>query len=156
MDKQAILQLVLAQLEKDLEVARGASQAAYEAATHEENKAEDQYDTRGIEASYLASAQAQRVSELEKSISSLKNLNLRGGSTIKPGALVELEQEGRELFVFFLPFGAGLNISYQGKSISVVTPASPLGQELLDRQEGDNFRLTAKGSAKEYDIVKVF
>ena len=37
-----------------------------EAATNEESKAENKYDTRGLEASYMAQAQSLRVSELKK------------------------------------------------------------------------------------------
>lgn len=51
MNKQSVCQLILQQLRDDLEVAVRAAQTAYETATHEENIAENKYDTLGLEAS---------------------------------------------------------------------------------------------------------
>jgi len=45
MNKQSVCQLILQQLRDDLEVAVRAAQTAYETATHEENIAENKYDT---------------------------------------------------------------------------------------------------------------
>ncbi|MDY7065315.1 hypothetical protein PsexTeo8_17450 [Pseudomonas extremaustralis] len=54
MNKHAVLQLILEKLAADLDIAQRAAQTAYETATHEENIAENKYDTLGLEASYLA------------------------------------------------------------------------------------------------------
>lgn len=135
-----------------------ATRAAYEAATHDENRAEDQYDTRGLEASYLANAQSQRATELDKMIAGLKSMTIRDfakDETIKIGTLIELEQNKRVMWIFLLPYGAGINIETEGKTISVVTPASPLGQELVNREAGDSFRVSGKGGTKDYEILRV-
>ena len=54
MNKHAVLQLILEKLTVDLDIVQRAAQTAYETATHEENIAENKYDTLGLEASYLA------------------------------------------------------------------------------------------------------
>lgn len=58
MNKTAVYQQMLEKLAIDLDVLQRAAQTAYEAATHEENIAENKYDTLGLEASYLATGQA--------------------------------------------------------------------------------------------------
>lgn len=53
MDKSLLRQQVLERLAEDLLRVEQAAQAAHEAATHEENIAENKYDTLGLEAAYL-------------------------------------------------------------------------------------------------------
>ena len=69
MDKQVLVATIIAQLEKTLQ---GTTQAALEAAqsaTDDEAKSESKYDTRGLEASYLASGQAHYAKELKEPVS---------------------------------------------------------------------------------------
>ena len=66
MDKRKIIEAIRRQLEKDLNVLKEAALIAYEAATNEESKPENEYDTRALEASYIAGAQAKRAGELEE------------------------------------------------------------------------------------------
>ena len=66
MNKQTVHQLILDKLKIDLDIAERAAQTAYETATHEENIAENKYDTLGLEASYLAAGQARRVEEIRR------------------------------------------------------------------------------------------
>ena len=56
--KQKLIEAILLELESELSVLADAAKAAHLAATHEESVAEDPHDTRGVEASYLAGAQA--------------------------------------------------------------------------------------------------
>ena len=48
MDKTCLLAQIVATLEHDLDVLTRAAQSAYEAATAEENIAENKYDTLGL------------------------------------------------------------------------------------------------------------
>ena len=74
--KQKILAKLREKLEAEMQVMISAALIAREDATHEESKAEDKYDTRGLEASYLAGAQAKRAAELQRIIHSLQNLEI--------------------------------------------------------------------------------
>ena len=56
MDKFLLQLQVLERLAEDLLQAEQAAQTAHETATHEENIAENKYDTLGLEAAYLANA----------------------------------------------------------------------------------------------------
>jgi hypothetical protein len=74
MNKHTVHQLILDKLRVDLDIAERAAQTAYETATHEENIAENKYDTLGLEASYLAAGQAKRVEEIRQSLALCQNL----------------------------------------------------------------------------------
>ncbi|MCF5569640.1 transcription elongation factor GreAB, partial [Pseudomonas sp. PA-3-11C] len=104
MNKHAVLQLILEKLTVDLDIVRRAAQTAYETATHEENIAENKYDTLGLEASYLATGQARRVEEIKQSLVLCQQLQLRAYDDrrgIEIGTLVGLEDEdGRQQWLF--------------------------------------------------------
>lgn len=158
MNKQELLQNVITQLEGELANARKAASAAHEAATAEENLPENQFDTRALEASFLARGQAARVAELERSISVLRQLPMKPfdkHAPIQAGALVNLSCDGNELVHFVLPAGAGLQGVSGSTRVPVVTTNSPLGTELLGKGAGDSFVFKRGGSAKEYEIVSV-
>lgn len=158
-NKKDILEKVIAEIESSLMAALRLSKEAHTAATHEESKAEDKYDTRGLEASYLAGAQSQRAEVLEKSIHVLKEQFthlLQTSDSITVGSLVHLKCESKESFVFLLPYGAGVNFPVNGKKIQVVTLQSPLGMELEGKSIGDTFEWQLGANSKEYEILNVF
>src|SRR4051812_18493840 len=74
--KQELIQIIMAQLNSELELITQSAKAAHEAATHEESRAEDSHDTRGLEASYLAGAQMARAEALKKTIASYQFMNV--------------------------------------------------------------------------------
>lgn len=157
--KRALVADLLATLEAELVTMRKAASDARAAATHEEAKPENDKDTRALEASYLAGAQAARVRELEgaiKSIGAMTLLALREGAVIQASALVTLEDEDGSRSVFFVaPFGGGATLSADGAAAQVITPQSPLGQALLGRAQGDVIELRGRGAARELTIVEV-
>ena len=92
-----------------------AARQAREAATHEESKPENDKDTRALEASYLAGAQAARARELEGAIKAVKGMPLLDfgeGKTIQSSAIVTLEDEdGARTTLFLAPFGGGIRLT---------------------------------------------
>jgi hypothetical protein len=156
--KAAILKQLLALVEKDLASAKAAAKAAVENATGEESKPENQYDTRALEASYLAAGQNARVEELTRSLKNLRELPLRSyanGLPIAAGALLEIGCECDTFTYFVLPGGAGLSVQDGSRKIQVLTPDSPLGRLVIGKTEGDTFDFTRAGARKEYEILKV-
>lgn len=162
--KRALVASLLAKLEAELDNMRRAAKDAREAATHEEAKPENDKDTRALEASYLAGAQAARVRELEgaiKAISSMEILDFREGRVIQASAIVVLEDDDEVKTTFFVtPFGGGTVLSAGDLSAQVVTPQSPLGKALLGRTQGDVIEvrgtdLRGKTSMREMTVVSV-
>ncbi|MFZ5933470.1 transcription elongation factor GreAB [Pseudomonas putida] len=145
MDKATLLKRIVAALETDMEVLRRAAQTAYEAATAEENIAENKYDTLGLEASYLATGQARRTAEIRQALLTYQQLLLREydpSRGVQVSNLVTLEDEdgGRRL-LFLGPEAAGLKIGEGDDLVTVITPRSPLGQQLVGKKVDDEISL---------------
>ena len=158
MDKHKLVASILKQLNEELEIVTRSAESAREAATHSESKAEDHHDTRGLEASYLAGAQASRAAELQRMITIYKFLyfpEFNPGDLIGPGALVQLELSGHHSFYFLVPQGGGLTLQMDGKPIRVITPMAPLGEALLGRTVGDTVEIEGAGGSRIYRIVSI-
>jgi transcription elongation GreA/GreB family factor len=158
MNKQQLIEQVIRHFEKDLEVLKAAALATYEAATNEESKAENEYDTRGLEASYLAGAQAKRVGEVEELLFVLKNLKVKDfaeDEAIAATAFVQAELNNKTLYFFILSKGGGLSVNFEGKNIQIVTLASPLGEALLGLKAGETAIVETGDRTLEYDLISV-
>src|SRR6185436_1808569 len=152
-DKAALQAELLRTLNGALETARAAHAAAVAGATDDEARPENDKDTRGLEQSYLARGQAQRVAELEAAVAELGALGLRAfGATdrIALGALVTVEEDGREHQFFVAPHGGGTVLS---GGAQVVTPSSPLGRALLRRRVDDEIEVQLPGKLRSFVIV---
>jgi transcription elongation GreA/GreB family factor len=140
--KALLVASLLAKLEEELANMRRAAKDAREAATHEEAKPENDKDTRALEASYLAGAQAARVRELEGAVKAIGGMQLLelAGKAVQASAVVTVEDEDALRQIYFVaPFGGGVVLggAEGAASVQVVTPQSPLGRALLGRTEGD-------------------
>ncbi|NWB75021.1 GreA/GreB family elongation factor [Pseudomonas sp. G5001] len=159
MNKHAVHQLVLDKLAVHLDIAQRAAQTAYETATHEENIAENKYDTLGLEASYLAAGQARRVEEIRQALTLCQNMQLRAYDDqrgIEVGALLGLADENdRQQWLFLAPDGAGLKVDVVGQPVTVITPRSPLGKSLLGKFEGDEVEILVGGARQQFAVTEV-
>src|SRR5690242_21866202 len=96
MKKTEILARIVEALHNHLAVLEKAARAAHTEATHESSKAENKYDTRGLEAAYLAGGQARQAREIQESIKVYETLPLKEFGANEPidlSALVELESD---------------------------------------------------------------
>jgi transcription elongation GreA/GreB family factor len=157
-DKAEILNLLRERVGADLATMSAAQRAVVDGATHEENRPENDKDTRALEQSYLARGQAQRVVELQDALNQLKALELRQfslGSPIALGALVAVD-DGRELVHYFIaPAGGGLRVELGGVEVRVVTPQAPIAQALLGKREGDDLDVRTPQGVTECSITAV-
>ena len=159
MDKKALLEMIILELSKEMELVHKAALEAKEATTSEESKAEHEYDTRSIEAGYLAAGQAQRAQEISDGIQQLQKLKLENfdeDTEIGVGALIKLEdEEGEEKNFFLIPNHGGIKIQNKGIEIQTLTPEAPIGKALIQKNEGDMIEVTIKGNLKSYQITEV-
>ena len=141
MDKQALLDQLRAELEKELARATRHALDAAEAATHEENRPEGDKDMRSTETSYIARGQALRARELETALKRLAAVEPRdfpSGATIETSALVELEDEdGKRARYFIVPAGGGLKLRAGKRDVLTLATTSPLGKALLGLAVGE-------------------
>ncbi len=160
MNKSLLLKQILQQLTTLHQVATDAALQAYNTATHEENVAENKYDTLGLEAAYLAQGQSQRVAECEAALAAFNKLTaepLSEESHIAIGALVELRDErGGQLSLFMGPAAGGVKLTFDNRDIIVITPSAPLGQRLLGCGVGDEVEMTVGSQKRHYEVMAVY
>lgn len=141
MNKLALLDQIRAALQSELDTCLNAAKASSAAATDPDSKAENKYDTRSLEASYLARGQAQRVAEIQEGLHAFATLHVRrfeAGDAAGLSALVTLKSDEGESFYLLGPAAGGTEVNHEGKEVLVITPGSPLGQKLMGRKQGDN------------------
>jgi len=150
--KEALRAELLAQLTEMLATARVAHASAVEGATHAEAKAENDKDTRGLEQSYIARGQAQRVLDLEAAVHDVARLELRVCDVASMSALVSVEEDGATQRYFLAPHGGG-NVLAGG--VFVITLSSPVGKALFGKRAGDDVELKIAGKTRELAVVAV-
>ncbi len=154
-DKSQLRTELHAQLVSALETARAAHAAAIEGATHPEARAENDKDTRGLEQSYLARGQAQRVAELDAGVADVAAMKLRVFSSDDPvamSALVVVREDGQDRSYFVAPSGGGNVLS---GDVQVITPVSPVGRALLGKRVDDIAEVRAGGRVRELELVSI-
>ena len=158
MNKAELRDAILRQLQADLALQAKAAALARDEAIDEESRARSKYDTHSQEAAYLAQGQAKLVGELETSLEAYAALALPAfgpGDAIALGALVELQARDARAWYFLGPRAGGLEITWGGRDILVVTPQSPVGRELIGKKLGEIITLPGRGSGVQQTIVAV-
>ncbi|HET7537063.1 MAG TPA: transcription elongation factor [Candidatus Didemnitutus sp.] len=157
MNKQEIFAAILRHLQAELSRLTEAALSTHAEATHEENKAEDKYDTRGLEASYLAHGQSKAAEEAAQAVAQFQALPLRNfspGDPVSLGALVTIESRSSSCY-FIGPRAGGTEVKFDGIEVMVITPQSPLGRQLLGRRQGDQLQLDLGGRKTDCRVSAV-
>jgi transcription elongation GreA/GreB family factor len=158
MNKGQVVAQIRAELAKQLAVILEAAESARRNATHDDSRAEDKYDTRGLEASYLAGAQAGRAEELKRLQHVFDHLEVKPHPKGKPaqaGCLVTLDCDGTLGTYFLAPEGRPMTVTVGSRVVQVLTPASPLGDAVAGKKVGDFVEVEAKGGTREYEVKSI-
>ena len=150
MEKAALLQAFISQLQRDLATQTQAALTSRDEATHEESKPENKYDMHAQEAAYLAEGQARLAAELNEAIALYHGLSAAvwpTGKAVGLGALVTMENKGRSHFYFIGPRNGGMEVAVGDQSVTVITPSSPLGRQLLGATVGQAVSLPGRAAA---------
>ena len=156
--KQALVKKIIVALVKEVERFAKAARASHAEATDPQSKAEHKYDTRGLEAAYLAGGQARKVAELEENIEQIQKLRLIEFNATTPidlSALIELEMRGGTNWYFMAPRSGGLEIVHDKREITIITPQSPLGEQLMEKRLGERFRFGIGAASVDGKILSV-
>ncbi|WP_394191041.1 transcription elongation factor GreAB [Pseudoalteromonas atlantica] len=150
MNKSHIIEHLRFALQAQLTTAQVAAKTAHDAATHEENIAENKYDTLGLEAAYLAQGQAQRVNDCHLSLVEFEKVFKESiKDKVSLGSLVAVCDENEDRKWYFLgPMSGGLSVTVKGELVYVLTPQSPLGNGLMNRQINDEVTFTIAGESQ--------
>src|SRR5437868_9856489 len=118
--KSELIGCIIEALHDSLAVLEKAARAAHAEATHESSKAENKYDTRGLEAAYLAGGQARQAREILDSIKVYQLIQIRDFGPNDPidlTAVVELDAGGSRSTYFIGPNSGGLELQYRGEEV---------------------------------------
>ena len=158
MDKHALIEQIRAALEAELATVAASAATAKREATHEEAKPENEYDTRGLEASYLAGAQEGRARDLAHRINNLEFVVLKDFGPADPiglSAVVTLDDGERTRTYFIAPDGGGMKLTSPDGQIVAITTQSPVGRALVERKQGDIVEVRLRGALTEFEVVEV-
>jgi hypothetical protein len=150
MNKSALLRAVIAEIEADLRRQQAANKQASAGATDGEARAETKWDTCGLESSYLARGHAMQFKALAVALDELKTfmIPVYDRLPIGPGALIETELDKEKMLCFLLPCAGGMELNFEGRLVSVITPESPIGAALMDKKAGAKFSFRAGSSGR--------
>jgi transcription elongation GreA/GreB family factor len=133
-DRTRVLATLRAQLDQELATLARMTEMARDEATSAESRPENQYDTRALEASYLAAGQGQRLADLERLIAWVESQHGRTYEQVQAGAIVGLSDGG---WLLMAPRG-GIAVRVDGVEVRLVSAVSPLGESLCGLSEGDD------------------
>ncbi|MBA2676074.1 GreA/GreB family elongation factor [Ramlibacter sp.] len=156
MDKFLLQQQVLKRLAEDLLQAEQAVRAAHETATHEENIAENKYDTLGLEAAYLATGQVRRAEAIRKALANWRQFRPRPYDVkkgIQLGALVCLvDSDDKQQHLFLGPDGGSMKLV---SGSQVISSEAPLGRAMLGKCEGDEVSIKVASIQQQFEVLRV-
>jgi transcription elongation GreA/GreB family factor len=156
MDKFLLQQQVLERLAEDLLQAEQAVRAAHETATHEENIAENKYDTLGLEAAYLATGQARRAEAIRQAMANWRQFRPRpydASKGIQLGALVCLvDFDDKQQQLFLGPDGGSMKLV---SGVQVISSEAPLGRAMLGKCEGDEVSIQVALTRQQFEVLRV-
>ena len=160
MDKFLLQQQVLERLAEDLLQAERAMQEAHETATHEENIAENKYDTLGLEAAYLSTGQARRAEAIREAMTSWRQfrpLPYDASKGIQLGALVCLaDADDKQQQLFLGPNGGSMKLVSGSEFVQVISSEAPLGRAMLGKCEGDQVSIQVAPTGQQFEVLRVF
>lgn len=139
--KSRLLEKIRSELRSQLDRLSKAAIEAHTAATDPGSKAEGKYDTRSLEASYLAAGQARQVDELAQSIRIFETLTLPDfamDDEIDAGALVEVILNREPALFLLVPASGGMVVSHEAAEITLLTPESGLYRKLMGMRAGES------------------
>lgn len=159
MDKLFLPEQVLKRLAEDLLQVEQSARKAHHTATHEDNVAENKYDTLGLEAAYLATGQARRAEAIRQSIASWRRFYpqpYNANKSIELGALVRLvDAADRQQLLFLGPNGGSMKLANCAELVQVISSETPLSKAMLGKCEGDEVSIQVAQIRQQFEVLIV-
>lgn len=153
--KRGIIDAVIRTLENELARQSQANTQSNATTSFSASNADKQRDTTGFEAAFLAHGYAMHCMDLSHQLEALRSMPVEdfSGQEIDIGALVEVDMSGEADTYLLLNCGGGTEVEHDGRTITVITPESPLGHALMGNIEAGYVELP---SGTEGVILGVF
>lgn len=157
-DKQKLVVKIIEKLQQELDNAVFAAETARTDATDDQSVAETQYDTLGIEASYLAHGQSERAEKLKQQINQYKKLkpvNFSSDDEINIGCLVKLSSQKHNSLYFIGPSAGGIKVFIAEQDVIVITPQAPIAQQLIGKFQYDEIPTLGKERDSNMGMIEI-
>ncbi len=157
-NKKLIIQKLIENFQQELILVEAAAKSTKDLVTADDLKSEGKYDTRAIEAAYLASAQNKRVEEIKLDIQMLEEIELPEipSKTLQLGSLGLFSCNNQERYYFLSSTSGGSILMIEGQGILVISVFSPIGNEALGLAAGESFEVETPKETRTYKVVQVF
>lgn len=156
--KEEIRAQLLSQVQAELKAALEAENSAMSLAREGDIKSDGKYDTRGIEAGYMAQAQAKRVEELKLEEQMIEEIPVKEfglNDEVGLGALVDIEFKGQTRHYFVCSTAGGTMLKVQNKAVLVISVFSPIGDAVMGLKVGEEFELETPQETRHYRVVGI-
>ena len=156
--KKKIIDELLSKVRSELSALETASKSAKAYVTDGDVKSDGKYDTRGIEAGYLAGAQERRVEELKLELQMLEEIPVREFSKddeVAIGSLVDLSFNGQTRRYFIAPTAGGTMLNIDGTAILVISTFSPIGDAVFGTTLSEEFELETPNELRRYKVEAI-
>jgi len=135
--KQEIFDELLKKLQETYNTTIRERDSTAAAAVDAPGRNESRYDTSKVELGYLADSLSKKAGEMEQALTELKAFKLPpADKVVRLGSLVEINNQGKQQFLFLLPSG-GQKISCSVGDIIVMSKTAPLFADIINKQIGD-------------------
>lgn len=156
--KKKIIEELLLKVRTELSALESASKSAKAYVTDGDIKSDGKYDTRGIEAGYLAGAQEKRVEELKLELQMLEEIPIRDfskGEEVGIGSLVDLTFKGQTRRYFIASTAGGTMLNIDSTPILVISTFSPIGDAVFGTSLGEEFELETPQELRHYKVEAI-
>jgi len=156
--KKKLLEQLIERVKEETALAEEAALHAQSYKQDESMKQEGKYDTRSVEAGYLAGAQVRRVEELKLELQMLEEIPIHDfddDDDIAIGALVSIKFKNQVRDYFVSSTAGGTIVNVDGNSILVISVFSPIGQAVIGLNKGNEFEVETPQETRVYEIVAV-
>lgn len=147
------------ELTRLIDVAKSGVERAHETATNDANVAENKYDTLGLEASYLAHGQQERLAQCIEDNAMFDELFKQRDSISEHvilSSIVTLVDDNEQIrYLLIGPSAGGLKIQLEELQVLVITPQSPIGAKLMGKEIDDEVSLNIGDNIVNYAITAI-
>lgn len=154
-DKQHVLHAFHDSLRARLEATASITAAARDEATSEESRPENKYDTRALEASYLAAGQGERLAALRSLVTWLASQTAHPHRSAGAGSLLEIEDEDGQLRRVLLAPQGGERVTLHDTAVELIGIRSPLGSALRGLEPGDEAEVETPQGVRTWELVRL-
>ena len=156
-NKKLIIQKLIENFQQELVLVEAAAKSTKDLVTADDLKSEGKYDTRAIEAGYLASAQNKRVEEIKLDIQMLEEIELPEipSNTLQLGSLGLISCNNQQRYYFLSSTSGGSILMIEGHAILVISVFSPIGNEALGLTAGEIFEVETPKETRTYKVIEV-